>query len=90
VRMIRAIETGTDLDPARLTVSEYVDHWLQVKESKLKPRVHARYAELLRHHVTPVIGDVRLAKLRPLHREGVQKEARKKGRPTRRCSTSIA
>lgn len=45
----------------------------------MKPRTHARYAELLRHHVTPVIGDVRLTKLRPLHLEGVQKEARKKG-----------
>jgi hypothetical protein len=63
--MIRAVETGTDLDPARLTVAEYVDHWLQVKETKLKPRTHARYAELLRHHVTQVIGDVRLGETAP-------------------------
>jgi integrase len=75
-RMMREIDTGTDLEPGRVTVSEYFDHWLTVKQSKLKPRTHARYSELLRHQVTPVIGDVRLAKLRPLHLETVQKKAR--------------
>jgi hypothetical protein len=52
-------ETGTDLEPARVTVSEYLDHWLGVKQSKIKPRTHAGYSELLRHHVTPVIGNIR-------------------------------
>ena len=78
-RMIRAVETGTELDPARLTVSEYLEHWLQVRQPKIKPRTHERYAEVFRLHVTPVIGNVRLAKLKPLHLESVYQKARAKG-----------
>jgi integrase len=66
-RMIRSVETGTHLDPNRLTVTEFVEHWLRAKEATLKQRTHAGYADVFRLHVTPVVGSVRLTKLKPLH-----------------------
>ncbi len=70
-QLIHAIETGTDFDSARLSVADFLDRWLEVKRKKVKPRTFTRYEELVRLHVTPVVGKLPLAKLKPLHIERV-------------------
>lgn len=54
--------TGTYLDPglARLTVGEWSERWLAA-QAHLKPSTRERYAGLLREHVAPRWGRVRLA-----------------------------
>jgi hypothetical protein len=78
-RLIHSIETGIDFDPARLTVADYCHRWLKAVSTQVKARTAARYEELLRLHVIPVVGAVPLGKLRPLHVEKVYAEARDKG-----------
>jgi len=77
--LIRAQETGLDLAAARLTVSAYLDRWLEVSKERVKPRTHFRYAELVRLHVTPALGATQLTKLRPLHIEELYGALRKRG-----------
>jgi len=67
--LIRAQETGLDLSAARLTVSAFLDRWLEVSKERVKPRTHFRYAELVRLHMKPAIGATQLTRLRPLHIE---------------------
>lgn len=54
--------TGSYLDPglARVTVREWSSRWLAA-QAHLKPSTRERYAGLLREHVTPHWGHVRLA-----------------------------
>jgi integrase len=54
--------TGSYLDPglARLTVGEWSDRWLAA-QAHLKPSTRERYAGLLREHVAPRWGRVRLS-----------------------------
>jgi integrase len=78
-QLVHAVETGMDLDSSRLTVSEYLDKWLEVAGRRVKRRTHERYADLIRLHVKPVIGQLMLRKLRPLHLERVYEEAQEKG-----------
>jgi excisionase family DNA binding protein len=91
-QMVTAVETGLDFDSTQLTVAEYLmgrdrferewEGWLEFKRQglkPLKPRTHRRYAELIRLHALPTIGNVPLAKLKPLHIEQVYSTARKKG-----------
>jgi integrase len=77
--LIRAQETGLDLSAARLTVSAFLDRWLEVSEERVKPRTHFRYAELMRLHVKPSLGATPLTKLRPLHIEELYGRLRKHG-----------
>lgn len=77
--LIRAQETGLDLSAARLTVSAFLDRWLQVSEERVKPRTHSRYAELIRLHAKPTLGVTQLTKLRPLHIEELYGMLRKRG-----------
>ena len=47
---------GIALDPAKLTVDQYLDRWLAHVRSSLRARTVARYVALLRDHVRPDIG----------------------------------
>lgn len=78
-RFVHQVEAGMDFSGAQLTVGAYLDKWLVVKRAKLQPRTHARYEELIRLHVKPVVGHVALAKLRPLHIEKAYAAGRAKG-----------
>ena len=49
----------------RRTLAQYVDEWLETIRPNLRPRTWQRYAELLRVHVLPELGNVRLTKLSP-------------------------
>ncbi|MBA2439364.1 MAG: site-specific integrase [Thermoleophilaceae bacterium] len=77
--LLAAVESGTDLDPARLTLGEYLEKWLEASEKRVRTRTHERYSELARLHVAPTLGRVPLGKLRPLHLEGLYSALLAKG-----------
>jgi integrase len=52
------------------TVGGYLETWLESQRGSLKPNTYIRYCQLLRLHVVPEIGTVKLASLKP---EDVQK-----------------
>jgi hypothetical protein len=54
---------------SRLSLSEWLAHWLEVKRANLRPRIHHRYAELVRLHLVPELGHVRLDRLTPAQLE---------------------
>lgn len=66
-RLISAIETGTDIEPSSVTVDTYLTKWLESVRSSVAPRTHEKYADLVRLHVAPTLGNVKLGKLKPLH-----------------------
>lgn len=78
-KLLREIETGTDLEPGRLTTAEFLERWLDASRSRVGPRTWERYAQLLRLHVVPVLGSIPLGKLRPLHLERVYSKMLAKG-----------
>jgi integrase len=62
---------GLALDPAKLTVNQYLDRWLAHIQSTLRARTVARYRALLAHHVRPYIGAQLLKPLEPLHVQAI-------------------
>jgi Phage integrase, N-terminal SAM-like domain len=62
---------GFALDPAKLTVDQYLDRWLAHIRTTLRARTVARYRALLAHHVRPYIGTQRLKTLDPLQIQGI-------------------
>lgn len=61
-------ESGLIFDAGNQTVGEYLERWLEdsVKGS-VKPRTHESYGWLVRKHIIPEIGRVKLASLNPAH-----------------------
>lgn len=66
-RIVHELETGTDLDPGRLSVADYMTRWLEHTKTRVRPSTWRRYDSLVRLHIVPAIGGVKLRKLRAAH-----------------------
>ena len=76
---------GLALDPARLTVNQYLDRWLAHIRGSLRARTVARYTALLGHDVRPSIGARSLKQLAPLEVQAIYDQlaigGRRDGKP---------
>lgn len=64
-------DTGIDVAPGRMTVGAYLQQWLATyAKSNVAASTYERYAGIIAKHVTPRIGSLPLAKLRPMHLQG--------------------
>lgn len=78
-KLIQATETGVDFNASKLTVAEYAERWLKAKHKKVRPKTLERYSDLMRLHIVPIIGNIPLLKLKPLHLEKVYEQAFARG-----------
>ena len=68
------------VQPGRLTVGEYLDHWLEnVARPRNRPSTYRLYEGLLRLHVKPRIGGLQLRRLTATHIETLYAELGRDG-----------
>ncbi len=77
--MIGERDGGVDLKPQTVTFGELTKRWLETRTPDLAASTAATYETLLRVHVEPVLGKVRLRDLKPLHIEAVKTAVLKAG-----------
>ena len=81
VRLLRKITTGTYVANSRMTVAEYLKHWLAAyAKPSVGERTYERYEGIVTQHLTPGLGRHKLAKLRPLQIQAYYAEALESGR----------
>lgn len=66
-RQLHQVEQGADASPSNMTLAEFAERWLEHERSRLRPMTHDRYTRLMEREILPLIGRVRLSKLRPAH-----------------------
>jgi plasmid partitioning protein RepA len=64
--IIRKTRGGAYIEPARITVGQFLDRWLEHIKPRVSPRTHERYGEIVRKNLDPILGAVVLTKLRPM------------------------
>jgi integrase len=64
-KLLRAVDTNEHVDTSRMTVGEWLDHWLASIRTEISPKTHESYAEIVRCYLKPALGGVRLGKLTP-------------------------
>lgn len=70
-RLERMRDHGALVEPSKLTLNEYLKHWLKVKEGEVRARTAYNYRHLANRYVikapagAPAIGSIRLDRLRP-------------------------
>lgn len=64
-RLISEMKGGTYLEPSKITIAQFLEHWLDHAKSQVSPRTHERYCEIVRKNIVPALGSVFLNKLRP-------------------------
>lgn len=79
-RLLLEREKGVDIAPSRLTLEAYLERWLEYKKPPaIRERTWKNYDSLIRRHVLPVLGSMRLVDVRPSHIGDLHKAARKNG-----------
>ncbi|MGZ5874857.1 MAG: tyrosine-type recombinase/integrase, partial [Bradyrhizobium sp.] len=79
-RLIAAIQGGTYLEPSKTTLAQFFDRWLDHMRSQISPKSHARYSELARKNIAPLLGSVVLTKLKPAGISAAYSKALTEGR----------
>lgn len=70
---------SAEADAQKITVEEYLTRWLQHAKTSLKPGSYGNYGEVIRLHINPTLGRIRLAKLTPLHVQSLYNDLLEKG-----------
>lgn len=80
-RLVHEYNTGAYVEPAKLSVSEYLQKWLaDYAQGRVAARTYDRYQEIVRLHLSPALGAMPLSKLQPLHIQAYYTRALKEGR----------
>jgi integrase len=79
-RLISDLNGGLYIEPARITVGQFLDRWLEHIKSQVSPRTYERYGELVTKNLKPLLGAVLLTKLRPMQISDAYGKALSSGR----------
>jgi integrase len=72
-----SLARGTSLDAGKITLADYLELWLAMKQSRTAPATWARYKSMVKTHITPRLGGVRLDKITAAHAERLYLEMEK-------------
>lgn len=80
-RLIGEVTSGSlSVEPAKTTVGEYLERWLDTVKPSISPRSHERYVEIVRKNLLPILGQVKLTRLKPEQIAGAYTQALANGR----------
>ncbi|MGH2454152.1 MAG: tyrosine-type recombinase/integrase [bacterium] len=72
--------SGTLGEPTRLTVAQFLGHWLETgARPAVREATFVLYEMIIRRHINPHVGGVTLAKLTPAHVQGLLTDTEKAG-----------
>jgi integrase len=80
MKVISELSGGTYLEPNKTTMAQFLERWLDVVKSKIAPRTHERYVEIVRKNLNPLLGAVVLTKLRSMQISAAYAKALSGGR----------
>jgi integrase len=79
-RLLNSRNEGTYVDPTKMTVGEYLEHWLTVYvDRQLAAKTAARHRGIIQHQIVPRLGNVPMRKLTAVHLEGFEAKLQKEG-----------
>jgi integrase len=74
------VRLGLPVAANRQPVADFLTRWLEESAGpRIKPRTYERFSELIRLHVVPTLGRIRLEKLTPAHVQRLLIEKRQQG-----------
>lgn len=80
------LSNGIAFTPSRMTVGEFLDHWLEtVAKPLIKKSTHASYELIIRVHIKPDLGGAPVRNLQSIHVQNFLHQMRVKGKGERTC-----
>jgi integrase len=74
-RVLADRASGYTFDTENMTVGEYLDRWLKdTDQGSVRTSTYERHEQIVRLHLKPAIGRVKLSKLTPAHLQGLYRD----------------
>ncbi len=64
-KILHQKDTGTFVDSGKITIEKHFENWFEVVKNRVSSKTFSGYRDIVRLHIIPAIGSVRLDKLRP-------------------------
>lgn len=81
LRLLLADADKGILPPEKLTLGEYLKRWLEdVAKPSVRPTTYRSYEQLIRVHISPLLGKVKLGDLQPAHVQKLHATMQAQGR----------
>jgi len=61
------LKNGIPIRAATITLQKYLDWWLAAHKSAVRPNTIIQYSQIVRQHIVPVLGKIKLKDLSPNH-----------------------
>jgi integrase len=87
-RLIWEMKGGLYVEPAKMTLRQFLEHWLDHMKSQVAPRTHERYSEIALKCLAPLLGDVLVSKLKAIRISAAYTKALTTGRRDRKGGLS--
>jgi integrase len=79
-RLLNTKNEGTYIDPTKMNMAEYLDHWLAADvDRRLSAKTASRHRQIVKHQIAPRLGTVPLKALRPTHIEAFEADLQREG-----------
>lgn len=65
-RILYELEQNTFILPSTDTLEEYLNYWIKQRKSNLSPTTIYGYKSMMKNHIIPELGNIKLAELKPL------------------------
>jgi integrase len=80
-RLLHEMDTGTYVEPTKLTVKDYLEKWLNdYAKINVGAKTFERYDGIVRQHLIPALGPIVLTKLQPLQIQSCYSKSLDSGR----------
>jgi integrase len=84
--ILSAIDKGTTREEATsATLEAFLNSWMEATRDRLALRTAERYASIVKLHIVPVIGHLKLSRLTPEHVRKIYKAIKDKGLSNQTC-----
>jgi integrase len=88
-RLLARRDEGVHVDPTKMTLAEYLRHWLTANiERRVATRTAHRHGGIVEKNIIPKLGNVPMRKLTAVHIEAFEAELQREGRVDRKGGLS--
>jgi integrase len=79
-RLLNRRNEGTYIDPTKMSVAEYLEHWLSVDiERRVASKTALRHRQLVERQIAPRLGNMPMRRLTPTHIEAFEAQLQRDG-----------
>jgi integrase len=66
-RVLNELNSGTFIEPSNEKYETYLEKWLRNKRKQIKPTTFDNYTRMVKNHIVPGLGHIKLEKLNRIH-----------------------